>query len=190
MFIEVYKTHISQNKFMKLPSEKIFMLFGREARESLAEGVSLMYKAVCSTLSPKGRNVATSRQFGAPVVFHDGVSIADKVFDGNVFKNMGINLVREAARKTNEEAGDGTTSSVLIAYEVVIKGLKLVDSGINPMVLRKQIYEALNDCVKALDKLSKSAKTQKDLEQVATISSSDEELAKMVSEAVYRGGED
>jgi len=169
---------------------RIFLKFENEARDNLAKGVAIIYRAVCSTLSPKGRNVASSRQFGAPIVIHDGVTVASKVQDADPFVNMGINLVREAAQKTNEEAGDGTTSSILIAYEIVTRGLKLIDSGINPMVLRKQLYKALNDCVKALNKLSKPAKTQKDLEQVATISSSDEELAKMVSEAVHRGGED
>lgn len=166
------------------------MLFGKEARQSLVIGVSLMYRAVCSTLSPKGRNVGLSRQFGAPIIVHDGVTCADKVFDGNPYINMGINLVREAARKTNEEAGDGTTTSTLIAYEVIARGLKLIDAGVNPMVLRKQIYEALGDCIERLNKLAKPAKTQKALEQVATISSSDEGLAKMVAEAVHRGGED
>src|SRR3990167_8511873 len=170
--------------------KKVFLKFQQEARSDLAKGVKIMYDSVVSTLSPKGRNVASSRQFGTPIVIHDGVTVADKVQDADPFINMGISLVREAARKTNEEAGDGTTTSILIAYEVVTRGLKLIDSGINPMVLRKQLYEALSDCVIALNKLSKPARTQKDLEEVATISSSDEELAKMVSEAVYRGGED
>jgi len=169
---------------------KQFLKFQTDARQDLAKGVEIMYKAVVSTLSPKGRNVALSRQFGAPIVVHDGVTVASKVADSDPFVSMGINLVREASQKTNEEAGDGTTTSILVAYEVVKRGLKLIEAGVNPMVLRKQIYEALNECTIYLDKLAKPAKTQKDLEKVATISSSDEPLAKMVSEAVYRGGED
>src|SRR3990167_2403661 len=170
--------------------KKVFLKFQQEARSDLAKGVKIMYDSVVSTLSPKGRNVASSRQFGTPIVVHDGVTVADKVKDDDPFVDMGINLVREAAEKTNEEAGDGTTTSILIAYEVITRGLKLIDAGVNPMVLRKQIYEALGDCIERLNKLAKPAKTQKALEQVATISSSDEGLAKMVAEAVHRGGED
>src|SRR3990167_8711572 len=114
--------------------KKVFLKFQHEARTDLAKGVKIMYDAVVSTLSPKGRNVALSRQFGAPIVVHDGITVASKVQDENVFVNMGINLVREASGKTNEEAGDGTTTSILIAYEVVTRGLKLIDSDINPMV--------------------------------------------------------
>lgn len=171
-------------------TSKTFIKFDTDARADLTKGVEIIYKAVCTTLGPKGRNVALSRQFGAPIIHHDGIGVADKVKDADPFVDMGINIVREAARKTNEEAGDGTTTSTLIAYEIVTRGLKLIDEGLNPMVLRKELYQALDDCIEYLAKLSKPAKTQKDLEKVATISSSDENLAKMVSEAVYKGGED
>jgi len=167
-----------------------YMKFGLQARNKLVEGVTLMYDAVCSTLSPKGRNVAIARQFGAPIVVHDGVTVAKEVKSTDEFVNMGINLVREAAQKTNDEAGDGTTTSTLIAYELVTRGLKLVEKGMNPMILRNQLYEALNDVLKHLPKLSRPATTQKDLERVATISSADDTIGKMVGEAVFKIGKD
>src|SRR3990167_11334929 len=102
------------------------MLFGAEARNALAKGVELMYQAVCSTLSPKGRNVAINRAWGIPQIVHDGITVARDVRDKNDFTQMGINLVKIASSKTNDEAGDGTTTSVLIAREVLKEGLKLV----------------------------------------------------------------
>jgi chaperonin GroEL len=168
-----------------------YMLFGQDARDALVEGVTLVYKAVCSTLSPKGRNVGIARQFGAPIVVHDGVTVAKEVKSPNAFVQMGIDLVREASQKTNDEAGDGTTTSALIAYELVIRGLELVKHGMNPMILRTQLYEALEQIKPfLLDKLSKPAKTQRDLERVASISSSDELVGKMVGEAVFKVGAD
>lgn len=167
-----------------------YMKFGLEARDKLVEGVTLMYQAVCSTLSPKGRNVAIARQFGAPIIVHDGVTVAKEVKSIDEFVNMGINLVREAAQKTNDEAGDGTTSSTLIAYELVTRGLELVKRGVNPMILRNQLYAALEDIKPYLTKLSKPVKTQRDLERVATISSTDEVIGKMVGEAVFKVGRD
>lgn len=149
-----------------------------------------MYKAVCSTLSPKGRNVAIARQFGTPIVVHDGVTVAREVKSTDDFVQMGINLVREAAQKTNDDGGDGTTTSTLIAYELVTRGLKLVDKGINPMILRNELYKAFEDIKPMLKKLSKKIKGIKDLERIATISSADEIIGKMVAEAVDHVGED
>ena len=174
----------------KLQTPDTFMQFSKDARDKLVQGVTLMYNAVCSTLSPKGRNVAISRQFGAPIIVHDGVTVAKEVKSPDPFVQMGINLVREAAQKTNDEAGDGTTTSTLIAYELIVRGLKLIDQGLNPMILRSQLYKALDEIKKYLLKLSKPAKTQEDLERVATISSSDEVVGKMVGEAVYKMGRD
>lgn len=167
-----------------------YMMFELEARNKLVKGVTLMYDAVCSTLSPKGRNVAIARQYGAPIIVHDGVTVAKEVKSPDQFVNMGINLVREAAQKTNDEAGDGTTTSTLIAYELITRGLEAVKNGMNPMVLRSQLYAALEDIKPALVKMSKPVKTQQDLERVATISSADEIIGKMVGEAVYKIGRD
>lgn len=167
-----------------------YMKFSHEAREKLVEGVTLMYSAVCSTLSPKGRNVAINRQFGAPIVVHDGVTVAREVKSTDDFVQMGINLVREAAQKTNDEAGDGTTTSTLIAYELVVRGLRLVNKGVNPMILRNQLYTALEDIKPYLVKLSKKVDTQANLERIANISSADEVIGKMVGEAVFKVGGD
>ncbi len=169
--------------------QKELMLFGQDAREKLATGVELMHRAVCSTLSPKGRNVAINRNWGAPIVVHDGVTVAVEVKDPNKFVQMGINLVKEAAQKTNDEAGDGTTTSILIAREVVKEGLELVGKGSNPMVLRDQILKAKDQALKGLGELSREVKSQEDLEQVATISSTDAELGKLVGKVVHDAGE-
>lgn len=174
----------------QLPVPTTYMKFGQDARDNLVTGVTLMYRAVVSTLSPKGRNVAIARQYGAPIVVHDGVTVAKEVKSTDEFVQMGINLVREAAQKTNDEAGDGTTTSTLIAYELVMRGLELVKHGLNPMILRTQLYKALDEIKPYLEKLSKPAKTQRDLERVATISSADEIIGKMVGEAVFRVGKD
>lgn len=179
-----------QDNSPKTATPETYMKFGIDARNDLVRGVTLMYDAVCSTLSPKGRNVAIARQFGAPIVVHDGVTVAKEVKSPDEFVQMGINLVREAAQKTNDEAGDGTTTSTLIAYELVTRGLKLVESGINPMILRSQLFEALDDLQKYLPKLSKPVKNQLDLERIATISSADETVGKMVGQAVYKIGVD
>lgn len=171
-------------------SPATYMRFSGDARADLVEAVTLMYDAVCSTLSPKGRNVAIARQFGAPIVVHDGVTVAKEVKSTNDFVQMGINLVREAAQKTNDEAGDGTTTSTLIAYEIVTRGLKLVEKGMNPMILRTQLYDALEKIKPYLKELSKPAKTQRDLEKVATISSADKFIGKIVGGAVHKVGRD
>lgn len=168
-----------------------YMQFGLEARNKLIEGITLMYNAVCSTLSPKGRNVAIARQFGAPIIIHDGVTVAKEVKSHDPFVQMGIDLVKEAAQKTNDEAGDGTTTSTLIAKELSVRGFDLVEKhGVNPMILRAELYKALEDIKKYLPKLSKPVKTQQDLERVATISSADETIGKMVGEAVWKIGKD
>lgn len=170
--------------------QSIYMKFKRDARDKLALGVELAYAAVCSTLSPQGRNVAIARQFGVPIVVHDGVTVMREVKHPDPFVQMGINLVKEAAQKTNEEAGDGTTSSTLIAREVVKRGLKLINKGKNPMILRSEIMAALEDIKPNIHLLSYEADTIERLEQVATISAADPEIGKMVAEAVKKVGQD
>lgn len=174
----------------QIPNPDIYMVTDREAREKLAYGVRLMYLLVCSTLSPKGRNVAIARQFGAPIVVHDGVTVAREVKHPDPFVMMGINLIKEAAQKTNEEAGDGTTTSTLIAYEIISRGIALINKGKNPMILRNEIYKGLEDLKPFIQKLSKEAKSFEDLKRVATISSADEQIGHMVAEAVTKVGKD
>src|SRR3990167_2135649 len=161
---------------------------GKEARKKLLEGVRLMYDMVATTLGPKGRNIAIQRQWGAPIVVHDGVTVAREVENEDEFIQMGISLIQEAASKTNTEAGDGTTTSTLLAYEIVRAGIKLIDEGKNPMVLRREIYEALEKLKLELPKLSHKTDKKEDLRKVAIISSGSEEIGNLVAEAVHKVG--
>ncbi len=161
-----------------------------DARNKLIEGVTLMYDVVCTTLGPRGRNVAISRQWGLPIIVHDGVTASKDVESKDEFVNMGVNLVREAAQKTNDEAGDGTTTSILLAYEIVKKGMALLEKGVNPMILRSQIQSALTKVIDELARISTSTKSQADLEKIAFISSADSDIGKLVGEAVSKVGED
>ena len=164
--------------------------FEGKAREKLLEGVSHLAKAVVTTLGPKGRNVAIQRQWGLPIVVHDGVTVSRDVSSSDPLVNVGIKLVREAAQKTNEEAGDGTTTATLLAYELVKGGLKLIDEGVNPMVLRNQIYAVLPQLKEGLKKLSIPVKGKGEVAEVASISSSDTEIGALVAEAIKHVGND
>jgi len=164
--------------------------FGEEARDKLFEGVEILYKAVVTTLGPKGRNVAIQRNWGDPFIVHDGVTVAREVGHSDEFVLMGIDLVKQAAIKTNDEAGDGTTTATLLAYEIIKGGLKLVKEGLNPMVLRSQILKTLPFLKEELEKLSTPIKSSKDISRVAYISSADEKIGDLVSEAIKKVGED
>ena len=164
--------------------------FKEEARQKLFEGVEILADAVTTTLGPKGRNVAIQRNWGDPFIVHDGVTVAREVGDADDFKRMGIDLVKQAAAKTNEEAGDGTTTATLIAYEIVKGGLELVKDGVNPMVLRNQIMEALPKLVNELGNISTSVKSSKEITRVAYISSGELGIGEMVAKAIKKVGED
>ena len=172
------------------PNIKKVISFREEARIKLAEGVGILADAVTTTLGPKGRNVAIMRQWGLPIVVHDGVTVAREVEVDDPLASIGIALVREAAQKTNEEAGDGTTTSILLAHELVKGGLKLIKEGINPMVLRNEIYKALPALLEELKKIAKPVKNSADIARVAFISSADEAIGKLVAEAVEKVGKD
>ncbi len=174
----------------KSDKQEQYMLFGKEAQEALVKGVTLMYNAVCTTLSPKGRNVAIQRPWGFPIVVHDGVTVSREVKHPDRFIQIGINLIKEAAAKTNEEAGDGTTTSTLIAYELITRGIRLKEQGVNSMVLRDELFTALQEVKAKLKTISKEVKSQLDLEQVAIISSASSEIGKMVGKAVFEMGKD
>src|SRR3989344_6060924 len=117
--------------------------FAEEARQKLSRGVNILAKAVVTTLGPRGRNVALDRKWGAPSVVHDGVTVAKEIEHEDPFENMGAQLVKEAASKTNDVAGDGTTSSTLLAQAMVNAGLKNITAGVNPMILKKGIEMAV-----------------------------------------------
>ena len=166
------------------------MSFDEEARKQLLEGVEHLAKAVTTTLGPKGRNVAIDRQWGMPIVVHDGVTVSRDVDHENELIAMGVNLVREAAGKTNDEAGDGTTTATLLAYEIVKGGMKLIDQGFNPMTLRQQINAAMPNVIKQLKEMSVEVKDSVQIQRVAYISSASHEIGDIVAEAVEKVGKD
>lgn len=176
---------------MKVQKTKKSIVFGDEAREKLTEGVTIMYRAVCATLSPNGRNVAVSRQWNIPIVMHDGVTVARAVDHDDPLVRMGMDLVRQAAQKTVDECGDGTTTATLLAYEIVTQGMKLVkELKANPMKLRNELRDVLTMIREDLKLDAIPANGSKDIERVATISSNSPETGKMIAEAFAKIGND
>jgi chaperonin GroEL len=166
--------------------------FSEEARQKLATGVNILAKAVVTTLGPRGRNVALDRKWGAPNVVHDGVSVAKEIELPDPFENMGAQLVKEAASKTNDVAGDGTTTSTLLTQTMVNLGLKNVTAGANPMILKRGIDDAVKEVVSQIKKIRKKIdiKKEEEIVQVATISAGDAEIGKKIAEAIMKVGKD
>lgn len=166
--------------------------FGDDARQSLSRGVNILAKAVVTTLGPRGRNVALDKKWGAPNVVHDGVSIAKEIELEDPFENMGAQLVKEASSKTNDVAGDGTTTSTLLAQAMVNQGLKNITAGSNPMILKRGIEQAAKTVIEEIAKKSRkiSLQNQDDVVQVATISAGDETIGQMIAEAIKKVGKD
>ena len=165
------------------------ILFGEEARRALGRGVDSLADAVKVTLGPKGRNVVLDKKFGAPTITNDGVTIARDIELEDPFENMGAQLVKEVATKTNDVAGDGTTTATLLAQAMVREGMRNVAAGANPMVLKKGIEMAVDTLVEEIKKKAKSVKGD-DVAQVATISSSDETIGKLIADAMSKVGKD
>lgn len=163
------------------------LLFGDEARAKLLSGINKLAQAVVTTLGPRGRNVALDKKWGAPSVVHDGVSVAKDIDLEDPFENMGAQLVKEAAEKTNDAAGDGTTTATLLAQQIVSSGMKHITAGANPMLLKKGIDQAVAAVVSELKKLSRDVKKE-DWEKVATISAQNEEIGKKIAEALNKVG--
>src|SRR3990167_1770798 len=164
--------------------------FGDDARQSLLQGVNVLAKAVITTLGPKGRNVALDKKWGAPSVVHDGVSVAKEIELADPFANMGAQLVRQAAEKTNDAAGDGTTTATALAAAIVHQGMKNIAAGTNPMALKRGIDKGVEAVVAEIGKISKPLKTQTEIAQVATISAGDEEIGAKIAEALEKVGRD
>jgi chaperonin GroEL len=165
--------------------------FGKDARKSLMTGIDLVAKAVVTTLGPKGRNIALDKKYGAPSIVHDGVSVAKEIDLPDPFENMGAQLVKEASSKTNDNAGDGTTTSTLLAQVMTSKGMKLVDDGkANPMILKKGIEKAVEAVVGELKKQAKPIKSHDEIKQVATISAGDAGIGEKIAEALDKVGRD
>ena len=165
-------------------------LYGEEARKSLKAGVDCVADAVKITLGPKGRNVVLDRKYGTPLVTNDGVTIAKEVEPEDGFTNMGAQLIKEVSIKTNDVAGDGTTTACVLAQAIVSEGLKNVAAGANPMILKKGIAKAADVVVEELKKMSKPVDSKTAISQVASISASDDEVGALISEAMEKVGKD
>ncbi len=163
--------------------------FSDEARQKLAVGVNTLAKAVVTTLGPRGRNVALDRKWGAPTIVHDGVTVAKEIELQDPFENMGAQLVKEAASKTNDVAGDGTTTSTLLTQAIVNEGLKNITAGANPMILRRGIEKAVDAVLGQIKKMGRPVEGA-EINQVATISAGDAEIGKLIAEAIKEVGKD
>jgi len=166
------------------------LIFSEEARRDLKKGIDTLAGAVKTTLGPKGRNVALDRSFGAPTITHDGVTVAKDIELEEPFQNMGAQLLKEAATKTNDVAGDGTTTSVVLAQTIVTEGLKNVAAGANPMILKRGIEKANKVVVQALRDMSFDVKGKKEIANVAAISAADMEIGELIAEVMDRVGKD
>jgi len=162
------------------------ILYGAEARKALQAGVDQLADTVKITLGPKGRNVVLDKKFGAPLITNDGVTIAKEIELDDPFENMGAQLVKEVATKTNDVAGDGTTTATLLAQALVREGIKNVTGGANPMFVKKGISMATETTVAALGKISKKVDGTDDIARVATVSSGDEFIGKLIAEAMEK----
>jgi chaperonin GroEL len=166
------------------------ILFAEDARHALERGVNILADAVKITLGPKGRNVVLDKKFGSPTITNDGVTIAKEIELQDPFENMGAQLAKEVATKTNDIAGDGTTTATLLAQAMVREGLKNVAAGANPMVLKRGIEKAVAVVVEEIKKVSKPVDQKESISQVAAISAADEEIGKLIAEAMEKVGKD
>lgn len=164
--------------------------FSEDARRAMLRGVDALANAVKVTLGPKGRNVVLEKKFGSPLITNDGVTIAKEIELEDAFENMGAQLVKEVATKTNDVAGDGTTTATVLAQAMIREGLKNVTAGANPMVIRKGIEKAVRAAVEELQRIAKPIEGKTSIAQVASISSADEEVGQLIAEAMEKVGND
>ena len=164
--------------------------YGEDARRALEKGVNALADTVKITLGPKGRNVVLEKKFGAPLITNDGVTIAKEIELEDPFENMGAQLIKEVATKTNDVAGDGTTTATLLAQAIVREGLKNLAAGANPMVLKKGIEEAAEAAVEGLKEISSPISGKQAIAQVASISAGDETIGQLISDAMEKVGKD
>ena len=162
------------------------IVYGEDARKALLSGIDQLANTVKVTLGPKGRNVVLGKKYGAPLITNDGVTIAKDVELEDAFENMGAQLVREVATKTNDVAGDGTTTATLLAQALIREGMKNVTAGANPMVLRKGIQKATETAVEAIEKNSKKVSGTKDIARVAAVSSASEQIGNLIADAMEK----
>jgi chaperonin GroEL len=164
--------------------------FSEEARRSLQRGMDLLASAVVTTLGPKGRNVAIDRKFGSPTITHDGVTVAKEIELEDPFENMGAQLLKEAATKTNDIAGDGTTTSTVLAHSIVSEGMKNLAAGANPMLLKRGIEAATKAVSDAISKQAHEVTTKEEIANVASISAQDRTIGELIAEVMDRVGKD
>jgi len=166
------------------------LVFSEEARRSLKNGIDIVANAVVTTLGPKGRNVAIDRKFGAPTITHDGVTVAKEIELENPYENMGAQLIKEAATKTNDIAGDGTTTSTLLAHTIVSEGLKTLAAGGNPMLLKRGIEVAAKKVSEEIKKNAIAISTREDIAAVATTSAQDSSIGELIADVMDKVGKD
>lgn len=166
------------------------LVYGEEARKKLMTGVDKLADTVKITLGPKGRNVLLERKYGSPLITNDGVTIAREVELEDAVENMGAQLVKEVATKTNDVAGDGTTTATLLAQIIIKEGFKNVAAGANPMILKKGIQGAVDVAVETIQKNSKAVKTKESIAQIASVSAADEKIGQLIAEAMDKVGKD
>ncbi len=166
------------------------LVFGEEARRGLKRGIDKLAEAVATTLGPKGRNVALDKKFGAPTVTHDGVTVAKEIELEDPFENMGAQLLKEAATKTNDIAGDGTTTATVLAQTIVTEGLKNVAAGANPMLLKRGIEAATERIAQAIRDMAVEIDTKEEIASVAAISAQDRSIGELIAEVMDRVGKD
>ena len=164
--------------------------YGVEARKALQAGVDAVADTVRVTLGPKGRNVVLDKSFGSPLITNDGVSIAKEIDLKDPYENMGAQLVREVASKTNDVAGDGTTTATVLAQAIVSEGMKNLEAGANPIVLRKGIKKAVDAAVESIKQQSSKVKGKDQIAKVAGISASDSTVGEMIADAMEKVSKD
>ena len=162
--------------------------FGEEARKKMLDGVNTLADTVKVTLGPKGRNVVLDKSFGAPLITNDGVTIAKEIELDDPYENIGARLVKEVATKTNDVAGDGTTTATILAQAIIREGLKNVTAGANPILIRTGIRMAVDKAVEEIKSISKQVDGKEDIARVAAISAADEEVGKLIADAMEKVG--
>src|SRR4051794_25775835 len=166
------------------------ILFNEEARRALKRGVDSVADAVKTTLGPRGRNVAIGKSYGSPTVTHDGVTVAKEIELKDPFENMGARLLVEAATKTDDVAGDGTTTATVLAQSIVTEGLRLVAAGANPMLIKRGLDKATPILVEALKNMAQPVHDQSEIANVATISAADAEIGQLLADVMDKVGKD
>jgi chaperonin GroEL len=166
------------------------LVFSDDARRRLKEGIDILANAVATTLGPKGRNVALDKKFGAPTITHDGVTVAKEIELEDPYQNMGAQLLKEAATKTNDIAGDGTTTSTILAHAIVMEGLKSVTAGSNPMLIKHGIEKATAAAVEAIRAQSQKIETKEEIASVATNSAADSQIGSLIADVMDKVGKD